>query len=155
MSKNPSPEFIKFASDIAHAQDAVRSANEELIKLSQRFGRMMPKLQRLETPTILSWFSLYNKIKDGANRANDEIAPLLNSEQASSNPVLLSQIGYYQAQRSRLCYKMEVMDDILNGMMEDLLENGSIQEAQKEEMRSALDETLERSRRLDAAMGTA
>jgi hypothetical protein len=155
MSKIQNPEFAKFASDLARAQDAVRSANEELIKLSQRFGRMMPKLQRLETPSILSWFNLYNKIKDGANKADDEIAPLLKSEQVASNPVLLSQIGYYQVQRSRLCYKMEVMDDILNGMMEDLLENGSFQDAQKEEMRCALDGTLERSRRLDAVLGAA
>src|SRR5512143_427966 len=81
MSKIQNPEFTKFASDLARAQDAVRSANEELIKLSQRFGRMMPKLQRLETPSILSWFNLYNKIKDGANKADDEIAPLLKSEQ--------------------------------------------------------------------------
>ncbi len=155
MSKNQNPEFTRFASDLARAQDAVRSANEELIKLSQRFGRMMPKLQRLETPAILSWFNLYNRIKDCANRANDEIASLLDSEQAASNPVLLSQIGFYQAQRSRLCYKMEVMDDILNGMMEDLLENGSFQDAQKEEMRSALDGTMERSRRMDAILGAA
>jgi hypothetical protein len=155
MSKNQNSESAKFASDLARAQDAVRSANEELIKLSQRFGRMMPKLQKLETPAVLSWFTLYNRIKDGANKADDEIAPLLNGEQAASNPVLLSQIGYYQAQRSRLCYKMEVMDDILNGMMEDLLENGSYQDAQKEEMRSALSGTMERSRRLDAMLGAA
>lgn len=155
MSKIQNPEFAKFASDLARAQDAVRSANEELIKLSQRFGRMMPKLQRLETPSILSWFNLYNKIKDGANKADDEIAPLLRSEQVASNSMLLSQISYYQAQHSRLCYKMEVMDDILNGMMEDLLENGSFQDAQKEEMRCALDGTMERSRRLDAVLGAA
>jgi hypothetical protein len=32
-------------------------------------------------------------------------------------------------------------------MMEDLLENGSFQEAQKEEMRTALNGTMEKSRR--------
>jgi hypothetical protein len=40
---------------------------------------------------------------------------------------------------------MEVMDDIISGMMEDLLENGSFEEAQKEEMRIALDATMEKS----------
>ncbi len=147
MSKSQNPEFTKYASDLARAQDAMRSANEELIKLTQRFGRMMPKLQRLETPAILSWFSLYNRIKDAANKADDELAPLLSSEQVTSNPLFQSQIDYYHSQRSRLCSKIEVMDDILSGMMEDLLENGSIQEAQKEEMRTALNGTMEKSKR--------
>ncbi len=145
MSKNQNPEFAKYASDLARAQDAIRSANEELIKLSQRFGRMMPKLQRLDTPAILSWFNLYNKVKDAANKADDELSPLLNSEQVPSNPLFQSQISYYYSQRSRLCSKMEVMDDILSGMIEDLLENGSFQDAQKEEMRTALDGTLEKT----------
>ena len=40
---------------------------------------------------------------------------------------------------------MEVMDDILGGMMEDLLENGGFEEAQKQEMRSVLDAIVEKS----------
>jgi hypothetical protein len=147
MSKNQNPEFAKYASDLSRAQDTMRFSNEELIKLSQRFGRMMPKLQRLDTPVILSWFNLYNRVKDAANKADDELSPLLNSEQITSNPLFQSQISYYYSQRSRLCSKMEVMDDILSGMMEDLLENGSIQEAQKEEMRTALNGTMEKSKR--------
>lgn len=145
MSKNQNSEFAKYASDLARAQDAMRSANEELIKLSQRFGRMMPKLQRLDTPAILSWFNLYNKVKDAANKADNELLPLLSNEQAMTNPLFQSQVSYYYSQRARLCSKTEVMDDILSGMIEDLLENGSFQDAQKEEMRTALDGTLEKS----------
>ena len=48
-------------------------------------------------------------------------------------------------QRDRLCFKMEVLDDILAGMMEDLLENGSFEEVQKQEMRVALDSTMDKS----------
>ena len=143
MSKNP--EFARYASDLARHQDAIRSANEDLIKLSQRFGRMMPRLSKLDSSAILSWFCLYNKIKDSAGKADEELAPLTNSEQAAANPVLQLQINYYYAQRQRLCFKMEVMDDIISGMMEDLLENGSFEEAQKQEMRTALDATMEKS----------
>ena len=50
MSKNP--EFARQASEIVRQQDAIRSANEELIKLSQRFGRMMPRLSRLDPSVI-------------------------------------------------------------------------------------------------------
>ena len=57
MSKNQ--EIAKLASDLARAQDEIRRYNEELIKLSQRFGRMMPRLQKLETPAILSWLGHY------------------------------------------------------------------------------------------------
>jgi hypothetical protein len=150
MTKNP--EFAKHASEIARAQDSIRSANEELIKLSQRLGRMMPKLQRLETSGIITWFSIYNRIKDGANRADDELTSMLNYDLGNYNPVFQSQLAYYMGQRSRFYSKVEVMDDILNGIMEDLLENGSFEESQKEEMRTALDGTMEKSRRKIDAM---
>jgi hypothetical protein len=143
MSKNP--EFAKYGSDIARHQDAIRSANEDLIKLSQRFGRMMPKLSKLDSSVVLSWFGLYNKVKDKAKKADDELASLVNNEQAAANPVLQLQINYYYTQRQRLYFKVEVMDDIISGMMEDLLENGNFEEAQKQEMRTALDATMEKS----------
>jgi len=145
MSKNP--EFAKYASDLARHQDSIRSANEDLIKLSQRFGRMMPKLQRLDSSAVLSWFNLYNKVKDAASKSDDEVSSLMKNEQlASANPVLQSQISYYYAQRQRLYSKMEIMDDVLNGMIEELLENGSFEETQKQEMRVALDGTMEKSK---------
>ena len=145
MTKNP--ESAKYASCLARAQDAIRSANEDTIKLSQRFGRMMPKLQHLDSPAILSWFNLYNKVKDAGSKADEEIAPLLGSEQAAFNPFLQSQISSYCTQRARLFTKIEVMDDVLNGMIEELLENESFEEEQKEQMRMALDSTLAKSKR--------
>ena len=86
MSKNP--EFAKQASEIVRHQDAIRSANEELIKLTQRFGRMMPKLSKLDSSAILTWLGLYNKIKDRAKKTDDEIAAMVNSDQGVANPVL-------------------------------------------------------------------
>jgi hypothetical protein len=141
MGKNP--EFAKFASDLAQAQDRIRGCNEELIKLSQRFGRIMPRLQRLETPAILSWFGLYNKVKDSARKLDEEIAPILNNEQIAGNPLLDAQAAYYCSQRARLSSKMEVLDDVLSGMIEDLLENGALEEKEMEEMRTALDKTMQ------------
>ena len=150
MSKNP--EFAKYATDLVRHQDAIRSANEDLIKLTQRFGRMMPKLQKLDSSAILIWFGLYNKIKDAAKKADEEITSQENNDLAVANPVLQMQINAYYLQRQRLYSKMEVMDDILNGMMEDLLENGNFEETQKQEMRVALDGTMEKSRhRIEAA----
>ena len=143
MSKNP--EFARQASEIVRHQDAIRSSNEELIKLSQRFGRMMPRLSRLDPSVILSWLSLYSKIKDRSKRTDEEMEGLSFDELASSNPVLQLQVGCYHLQRQRLGSKVEVLDDILAGMMEDLLENGSFEEAQKQEMRAALDSTMEKS----------
>ncbi|MGB4680293.1 hypothetical protein [Methanothrix sp.] len=139
-------EIFKLASCISANQDVIRSANEDLIKLSQRFGRIMPRLQKLESSTILHWLGLYNKIKDAAKGAEDELSDLLGNDLATANRVLQMQINYYQAQRQRLYAKMEVMDDVLNGMMEDLLENGEFEEGQKEEMRVALEDTMEKSR---------
>ena len=143
MSKNP--EFTKYASDLARHQDAIRSANEDLIKLSQRFGRMMPKLPKLDSAALLNWFGLYNKIKDRAKKTDSDLAELMGNDQLAASPILQLQVNSYYVQRQRLCFKMEVMDDILGGMMEDLLENGSFEEAQKQEMRTALDSTMERS----------
>lgn len=145
MTKNP--EFAKFASEIARAQDSIRSANEELIKLSQRLGRMMPRMQRTDTSGILTWFNLYNKVKDCASKADSELRTPSDAEPINSNPVLQYQVSYYFGQKARFYAKVEVMDDILTGMMEDLLENGSFEESQKEDIRVALDGTMEKSRR--------
>ncbi len=151
MSK--SPEVTKYASDLAKAQNSIRSANEELIKLSQRFGRMVPKIQRLDSSAILSWFTAYNKIKDCSAKADENLASLLNNEQITSNPALSYQLDYYNAQRSRFYSKIEVIDDILNGMIEDLLEGTTFAEPQKEEMMRAWEETVERSsKKMDLAI---
>ncbi len=144
MSKNP--EFAKYASDLTRHQDTIRSANEDLIKLSQRFGRMVPKLQKLESSAVLSWFKLYNNVKDRASKSDSEVNSLISNSLVTSSTVLQSQIGYYHYQRQRLYSKMEIMDDVLNGMIEELIENGSFEETQKQEMRAALDGTMEKSR---------
>lgn len=78
------PEFAKIASEIARAQDSIRSANEELIKLSQRLGRMMPKMQRTDTSGILSWFKLYNKVKDCASKADNELRTPIDGDPVNS-----------------------------------------------------------------------
>ena len=106
---------------------------------------MMPRLSRLDPSVILNWLSLYSKIKDGSRRADEEMDGFSRNELASSSPVVQLQVSCYQMQRQRLCFKMEVLDDILAGMMEDLLENGSFEEVQKQEMRAALDSTMEKS----------
>ena len=93
MAKNP--EFPKYASDLNKAQDHIRTANEELIKLSQRFGRMVPKFQRLDPSGIISWFKSYSKVKDCVSSADAGVAPLLVDEQVISNPMLSAQVGYY------------------------------------------------------------
>jgi hypothetical protein len=141
MSKNQ--EIAKLASDLARAQDEIRRYNEELIKLSQRFGRMMPRLQKLETPAILSWLGHYNQLKDSARKLDQEMEPLLNGGQMAGNPMLDSQAGYYCSQRARLGSKMEVLDDVLAGMIEDLLENSALEGQQKEEMRTVLNHAMQ------------
>ena len=141
------PEFAKFASEIARAQDSIRSANEELIKLSQRLGRMMPKVQRTDTSGILTWFNLYNRVKDCVGKADNELRILIDAEPVNSNPIFQSQTSYYLGQKARFYAKVEVLDDILTGMMEDLIENGSFEESQREEIRIALDGTMEKSRK--------
>jgi hypothetical protein len=106
---------------------------------------MMPRLSRLDPSVILSWLSLYSKIKDRSRKVDEEMEGLCLDELASPSPVLQLQVSCFQMQRQRLCSKMEVMDDILAGMMEDLLENGSFEEVQKQEMRAALDSTMDKS----------
>jgi len=144
MAKNS--DAVRQASELTRAQDSMRFANEELIKLSQRFGRMIPRFQKLDnTAGVLSWFAQYNKLKDCANKADEALRPLLCNVEVLANPVMTSLISYYNAQRSRYCFKVEVMDDILNGMIEDLTDSTAFNDAQKEEMRAALNETVERS----------
>lgn len=144
MAKNL--DALRQASEITQAQDSMRIANEELIKLSQRFGRMIPRLQKLDNAAgVLSWFTQYNKLKDCANKADEAVRQLLCNEDVQTNPVMASLVSYYRAQRSRYCFKVEVMDDILNGMIEDLTDSTAVDSLQKEEMKAAMDESLGRS----------
>ncbi len=144
MAKNS--DAARQASELTRAQDSMRFANEELIKLSQRFGRMIPRLQKLDnTSGVLSWFTQYNKLKDCANKADEALRPLLCNVEVMANPVMASMISYYSAQRSRYCFKVEVMDDILNGMIEELIDSTAFNDAQKEEIKAALNDTVGRS----------
>ena len=105
MAKNL--DAVRQASELARAQDSMRIANEELIKLSQRFGRMITRLQKLDNTTaVLSWFTQYNRLKDCANKADEALRPLLSKEEVMANPVMASLISYYSAQRSRYCFKV-------------------------------------------------
>jgi hypothetical protein len=73
MSKNQNPEFAKYASDLARAQDAMRSANEELIKLTQRFGGWclsFKAIRQLFSPGLTSTIKSRT-----ANKADDELLP--------------------------------------------------------------------------------
>ncbi len=136
----------KFASDIEHCQNAIRHANEDLIKLSQRFGRMMFRLQKLESASILSWFNLYNKIKDEANKSEEELSKIIESNQSNANPFLQTQASSFISQKERLFSKIEVMDDILSGIIEELLENSGFEDSQKQEMLEALNGSMAKSK---------
>ena len=56
---------------------------------------------------------------------------MYDAELVNSNPVLQYQTSYYLGQKARFYAKVEVMDDILTGMMENLIENGSFDKSQK------------------------
>jgi hypothetical protein len=88
-------------------QDDIRSASKDLIKLSQRFGRMMPRLSKLDSSAILSWFGQYNESRT-SQKADDELT--LWPITAAAAVRMQLQMNYYYAQRQRLCFKTEVMD---------------------------------------------
>ena len=134
MAKNS--DAARQAAELTRAQDSMRFVNEELIKLSQRFGRMIPRLQKLDGNTIgvLSWFAQYNRLKDCANRADEDLRPLMSSEEVLANPVMTSMLSYYSSQRSRYCFtrqnsqRVAFVDDLVQRILDDAV-------------RSLLDET--------------
>lgn len=145
MTKNP--EFAECACEIARAQASIRFANEEVIVLSLRLGRLMTRFNRQDLSRFISWISLYSNIKDASMKADDELSPLVKSGQVNSNPVLQSQLSFCLSQKSRLCSKIEVMNDVLNGIVEDILENGPIEDLQKDELKAALEGIYQESKR--------
>ena len=48
----------------------------------------------MDTSGILTWFNLYNKVKDCASKADNELRKSGYAEPVNSNPVLQSQVSY-------------------------------------------------------------
>lgn len=152
------PKMAKYVIELNNAMNAIRAANERLIKLSQRMGRLIPKFQKIDhnTTGIFPWFNEYNAIKDSVNKADDtlqkgfnELLPLINSGELSFDFTTLFPLTDYSNQRTRYYSKIEVLDDILHGIWEDIIDGMAFNALQKEQMKKALDETMEKSKKKD------
>ena len=53
---------LKYANELNNSMAAIRYANERILKLSQRLGRMIPKFQSVDhnITGIYQWYGDYN-----------------------------------------------------------------------------------------------
>ena len=142
--------------ELNNAINAVRGANENLIKLSQRLGRLIPKFDKVDHAKtgIFYWLNEYNAIKDFVNKTDEELQKAFNkllpsifSEEISFDVMAQSSLADYTNQRNRYYSKIEVLDDIVYGIWEDIIDGIAFNASQKEDMKKALDETMEKSKR--------
>jgi len=147
---------LKYANELNNSMAAIRYANERILKLSQRLGRMIPKFQSVDhnITGIYQWYGDYNSIKDYVNKADEELQkvfnellPLVNKGEISLDFTTIFPLTDYSNQRNRYFSKIEVIDDILYGIWEDMFDGIAFTEMQKEQMKKALDETMEKSKK--------
>jgi hypothetical protein len=76
---------------------------------------MMPKLQRLDTSGIITWFSIYNRIKDCASKADDEAISLLNNDSVNSKSVCSTSLDIILAKRQGFTLRWKSWTTSLTG----------------------------------------
>ena len=152
---------LKYANELNNSMNAIRSANERILRLSQRLGRMIPKFQNVDhnVTGIYQWYADYNLIKDYVNQTNkelqkvfNELLPLMNKGEISFDLTTIFPLTDYSNQLNRFFSKIEVIDDILYGIWEDMVDGIAFTQMQKEQMKKALDETMKKSKTKNDAM---
>ena len=149
------PQIITYATKLNDAINAIRIANERLIKLSQRLGRLILKFQKVDHKKtgLFSWINEYSTIKDSINIADaelqksfGELMPLINNGEVSFDIMNIVPYADYSTQRSRYYSKIEVLDDILSGLWEDVIDDIAFESLQ-DDMKKAMEKTMEKSKK--------
>ena len=158
-------EYLKIENQMGEAFMQVINAafreNEKIGKLSQRLGRLLSKFDKLDVNNMafLAWVEEYKCIKSeiqeigGANSMGQKdvmefhfkhnIALGLQSLQLMTN----SSEHY-----TRLYAEIEVLDDVIAGLIENLSDNAHLETMQKEKIEKVMKEAVEKTKELSSVM---
>ena len=137
--------------------DVIINASEKIGKLSERLGRIMIKHGKIDhrKTGLIPWLRDYQKVKDIVIQASDEllssyksIADYGASHNVYPNPVIVLKLTNRIAQFLNLRIKIGVLDDVLNGLLEDLWDAVEFEDAQKVEIETVAREVIEKTKEL-------
>ncbi len=140
---------------VLNSTTMIVNANERLIRLSDRLGRVILKCNKLDNikTGLLPWIIEYQNIKNDMCAANDafqnennEILKLMMTYKLGFNPSMNSTVYLYNIQYSRCYSKTEVLDDILRGLVEVLVDNSELEELQRTEIEKAVKGVIEKTK---------
>jgi len=137
------------------------TANERLIRLSGRLGRLIPKFGKVDHSVtgLLPWIMEYQSMKDEVNvtttdfqRIYNEILGLANTQKITIDASMRPAINTLNATLSRCYSKIEVLDDILIGLLEDIWDDVQFEATKKEEIKKAVKDTIEQTKEIPEGM---
>jgi hypothetical protein len=144
----------KFGGVLMQANTAIIDANERIGKISQRLGRIISKSDKIDDKNtlFLAWLQDYISLKDNVKelwstlwRGQMDFFDFCSTQNISlSNPTMLS-ISSCTVYFARFHAKVEVLDDVLVGLMEDLFDNVLLEQKEKTErkVKEAIEKTNE------------
>ena len=133
------------------------NANEKIGKLSERLGRIMIKHGKIDHAKtgLFPWLRDYRNVKDTVIQAYNELLSSYKStiESYSSkkvypNQVIMAELNSLIAQISSLRIRIGVLDDIINGLLEDLWDDAHFEVSQKEKLGKDIKDSIEKTKEL-------
>ena len=138
------PELKKFHGELRNSLASIQSVNGELIRYSQRLGRLIIRFQKLDLGVagIMTWLDGYQSVKQVViqseitlNETVKKISSLKNTEKMSEL-VQDELTSHDHAKQWASCYaKIEIIDDIMSGLLEDMHDDKSYEKWQVQLMR--------------------
>lgn len=145
----------RFEVMLMQANTAIMDANERLRLLSQRFGRIISKFDKIDNKNtvFLAWLQEYIGLKDnvtelwsGIWNGQKEIMNFCNTHKISLRDSMALSVFGSNVYFGRFHTKVEVLDDIIVGLLEGFLDNVHLE--QNEEIERKVKEAIEKTNEL-------
>ena len=155
--------LVTYEAALMSSTTKVINANENLIRLSERLGRLILKFEKLDHKTtgLFPWITRYQSIKDDVNAAandfqmaSNEVLKLVAAQKITLNASMTSAMNTYNSSLFRCYSKIEVLDDILRGLLEGVWDDAQFEAMQKEKIEKAVKDVIEKTKKLPEGMYT-
>jgi len=139
------------------ANKIIIDANVTIGKLSERLGRIMIKHGKIDhmKTGLFPWASEYTDIKDIIIGAYNEIVSahkntidFCSSKSIYPSQVIVTDFANSIAEFSKLKIRLNVLDDVLKGLLEDLWDDVQSEDVQKGRLEKAMRDNIEKTKEL-------
>ena len=143
------------------ANAAIIDANERIKLLSQRLGRIISKFDKIDdkNTVFLAWVQDYTGLKNNMTDlwstiwgGQKDFSDFCSTQKISLASPMAYSLFSCNAYFARFHAKVETLDDILSGLIEDILDCAHLEAMQKEEIKKAMKGAIEKTKEMPKVM---